>query len=292
MDIRQLEYLQMVGNLSNITRAAEQLHVSQSTISLAIQRLEDELEIQLFDRSQKHLSLTTEGRAFWKKISSILLQLQDAVAEAKQFRDLQKGNFKIGVPPMIGSFLFPDILASFTAQYPQLQLTIIEEGSKTLRQLLEQSELDLAIVNLYQTTPLLDTLFITREQFAVCLPPNHPLATQKAIELTQLQDEPFILFKEDAYNRIAIIQACESKGFTPHVLLSSSQINTHKELVSKGMGISFLIDKIVAKSEHLVTRPLTEPIYLEFGLAWHKDKYLSRAAQAFINFIIASKPTF
>ena len=88
MDIRQLEYFQMVGKLGNITRAAERLHVSQSTITIAIQRLEDQMDVQLFDRSQKQLALTTEGQVFWQKVTDILRQLQDAVAEAQNYRDL------------------------------------------------------------------------------------------------------------------------------------------------------------------------------------------------------------
>ncbi len=292
MDIRQLEYFQLVGTLCNITRAAERLHVSQSTVTLAIQRLEEELEIRLFDRSQKHLLLTAEGRVFWEKVSSILLQLQDAVAEVQQFRELQKGTLKIGIPPMIGSFLFPDILDAFTVQYPNLQLTIIEDGSKTLREALMQGDLDVAIVNLYEAPPQLNTLLLTRENSAVCLPLGHPLAAQAVIDLAQLKNERFILFKDDAYNRLAIIKACEAKGFSPNILLSSSQVETHKELVAKGIGISFLIDKIAASSPNIAARPLAEPIYLEFGLAWKKDKYLSRAAQAFIDFVVATKPAF
>lgn len=292
MDIRQLEYFQMAGKLGNITRAAERLHVSQSTVTLAIQRLEEQLGLQLFDRSQKKLILSTEGHVFWERISGILLQLDDAIAEAQQYRDLQKGKLKLGVPSMIGSFLFPELLSAFTAQYPNLQLTILEEGSKILREALERDELDLAIVNLHQTPPKLDTLAMTRNEFVVCLPLNHPLAARDAIEIAALKDEQFIMFKEDAYNRQAVVQACEAKGFTPKILLSSSQVETHKELVAKGLGISFLIDKIAAKSKQLAARPLTEPIYLEFGLAWKKDKYLSRAAQAFIDFVTDKRPTF
>ena len=292
MDIRQLEYFQRVGKLNNITRAAEQLHVSQSTITLAIKRLEDEVDMQLFDRSQKNFVLTTEGRVVWDRVSNILVQLQDAVAELHEYRDLQKGTLKLGVPPMIGAFLMPDILAAFKAQYPQLQLTIIEEGSRILRQSLEQNELDLAFVNLHEAPPLLDTLVIAREPLAVCLPPGHALEKQAAIRLEQLQSEQFILFKEDAFNRQIILKACEKKGFMPNILLSSGQVETHKELVSKGLGISFLIETIAAKSKRIVTHPLAEPIYLEFGLAWRKDKYLSRAAQVFINFVLEKKPTF
>ena len=288
MDIRQLEYFQMVGKLGNITRAAERLHVSQSTITIAIQRLEDQIDVQLFDRSQKQLALTTEGQVFWQKVTDILRQLQDAVAEAQNYRDLQKGTLKIGVPPLIASFLFPGILSAFTAQYPNLQISIIEDGSKKLRQFLEQGQLDLAIVNLHEAPPLLETLPLSREQFFVCLPAGHRLAENDAIDLTELREEPLILFTEDAYNRLAVVQACEAKGFSPKILLSSSQVETHKALVAKGMGISFLIDKIIAQSKGLVARPLTEPIYLEFGLAWKKERYLSRASQAFIDFVVAA----
>ena len=135
---------------------------------------------------------------------------------------------------------------------------------------------------------MLETLPLSREQFVVCLPTGHRLAGQAAIDLAELQEEPFILFTEDAYNRLAVLQACEAKGFSPKILLSSSQVETHKALVAKGVGLSFLIDKIVAQSKGLVARPLTEPIYLEFGLAWKKERYLSRASQAFIDFVVAA----
>ena len=285
MDIRQLEYFQMVGKLGNITRAAEHLHVSQSTITIAIQRLEEQIAVQLFDRSQKQLTLTTEGVVFWEKVSGILLQLQDAVTEAQQYRDLQKGTLKIGVPPLIASFLFPNILAAFTAQYPNLQITIIEDGSKILRQSLERGQLDLAIVNLYQTPSVLSTLLITREQFSVCLPSKHPLARQKTIELAQLREDPFILFTEDAYNRLAVVQACEAKGFTPKVLLSSSQVETHKALVAKGAGISFLPAIAVNDTDAIVTVPLNPQIHVTIGLVWNPNSFLPPACKAFIDFV-------
>lgn len=285
MDLRQLEYFQMVSKLHSITRAAEQLHVSQSTVTLAIQKLEDSLDIQLFDRSQKQLSLTAEGQVFLQSVSDILNRLQDATAEIQKYRQLQRGTIRFGVPPMIGSFLFPEILAEFTVLYPQLQLSIIEESSSVLRQLLERGELDLAIVNLYQPSLLLETLPITTEEIVACLPLTHPMAGSPVINIQDLQNEPFILFKEGAYNRQIILEECKRHGFMPNILLSSDQIETIKGLVIKGVGISFLIQAVARQNNDFAAVPLSSPLHLQFGLAWKKDKYLSKAAQAFIKFI-------
>jgi DNA-binding transcriptional LysR family regulator len=285
MDLRQLEYFQMVGKLHSITRAAEHLHVSQSTVTLAIQKLEESLDIQLFDRSQKQLSLTTEGHVFLQSVSDILNRLQDATAELQEYRQLQKGTLRVGVPPLIGSFLFPEILAEFTIRYPKLQLSTIEESSFAIRQLLERGELDLGIVNLYQPSPLLETLPITTEQLVACLPLSHPMANNTTIAIEQLRDEQFILFKEGAYNRHVILEECKQHGFVPNILLSSDQIETIKGLVVKEVGIAFLIHAVTSRNHDFAAIPLANPLYLQFGLAWKKEKYLSKAAQAFIKFI-------
>ena len=285
---------QQVGRVSDVTWSKVQATTATiaQTQAYALRQLDALAEkvdskAKLGDLAKSAKEAETTVRE-WLAVLARCFQLQDAVAEAQNYRDLQKGTLKIGVPPLIASFLFPGILSAFTAQYPNLQISIIEDGSKKLRQFLEQGQLDLAIVNLHQAPPLLETLPLSREQFVVCLPTGHRLAGQAAIDLTELQEEPFILFTEDAYNRLAVLQACEAKGFSPKILLSSSQVETHKALVAKGVGISFLLEKIVAQSKGLVACPLTEPIYLEFGLAWKKERYLSRASQAFIDFVVAA----
>ena len=285
MDIRQLEYFQMVAKLRNITRAAEQMHVSQSTVTLAIQKLEDHLDVLLFDRSQKQLALTAEGELFLQKISDILNRLQDAVAELNSLKQLQKGSLKVGVPPMIGSFLFPEILAGFTKLYPHIQLTTTEDGSFNIRQALERGELDVGIVNVINPSPLLEAVTLVRQKFVVCLCVDHPLAKHHQLSLEDLRNENFILFKESAYNRKLIEEECRNQGFTPNVVLSSDQIETMKRLVAKGVGICFLIEEIARRSEDIVSVPLSAPLYIDFGVAWKKDKYLSRSAQAFVEFI-------
>jgi len=193
---------------------------------------------------------------------------------------------------MIGSFLFPEILAGFKKYYPNLELSIVEEGSFDIRQLLEKGDLDIGIVNLYQPSPLLETLPISKEQIVACLPLNHALAGQSMISITEIKNEPFIMFKEGAYNRLILLNECKKHGFVPNILLSSDQIETMKGLVEKGVGICFLIEAIARKGQNYLVMSLADPLYLDFGLAWKKDKYLSMAAQAFINFITKLIPAY
>ncbi len=285
MELRQLEYFQMSSRLNNMTRAAERLHVSQPNITVAIQKLETELGVQLYDRNQKQLTLTPEGRMFLHRVEGALRQLQDAVIEIDDYKQLQKGAISLGIPPMIGSWLFPQIFNGFQRIYPKLDLSIVEEGSLAIRNKLENNELDLGIVIVTDAPSSLNILPISHSQILVCLPQNHPLAVGSAIEIQSLRDQPLIMMKEDSYHRRIIIEQCEKQYFSPKIILSSNQLETIKHLVISGVGISFLLETVIEKEPAIIGRPLAEPLYVDIGLAWKKEKYLSRASRAFIDFI-------
>ena len=170
MELRQLEYFQMASRLRNITRAAKRLRVSQPNITVAIKKLESELGIQLFDRSQKQLSLTPEGSVFLSRVETALRCLSDAVMEVNDFKQLQKGIIKIGIPPMMGAFLFPKIFSGFQAEHPGLDVLLFEEGSITIREMLERDELDFGIVITSNAASTLSVLPMTRSQLVACVP--------------------------------------------------------------------------------------------------------------------------
>ncbi|MEW9673735.1 LysR family transcriptional regulator [Ammoniphilus sp. 3BR4] len=284
MELRQLQYFQMVSKLNSITRAAELLHVSQPSVTIAIQKLEEEIGVQLLDRSQKRLSLTVEGRVFFLKIEDILNRLDDTISEMKNYRDLQTGILNIGVPPMMGSFLFPSIFSEFRKLYPHLELSIQEEGSLVIHQKLESGELDIGIVNISRPSPRIETLMITQEEIVAVFPINHPLVNNTAISFEQLRDQPLIIPKDTILQQV-LLEKCQEHQFSPNIILQSSQLETIRRLVAQGVGISFLLDKIAYDDNHTVALPFENTLYLEIGLAWKKDKYLSKTSQAFIRFI-------
>lgn len=284
MELRQLEYFQMASRLKNITRAAERLKVSQPNITVAIKKLEAELDIQLFDRSQKQLSLTPEGAVFLNRIEIALRNIQDAVLEVNDYKQLQKGTIKIGIPAMIGSYLFPQIFSSFQQRYPHLDIYLYEEGSMAIREQLERDELDFGIVIITDASPNLQLLPMSKNQLMACVPPNHSLAAQDFVEIEDLADTNLIMLKEGSYLRHLVLQKLKAVSITPDIVLESNQIETVKGLVASSVGIAFLLDFIIHDTPNVKSLPLKEPVFVDIGLAWKKDRYISRAAQSFIDF--------
>lgn len=285
MELRQLKYFQLVSRLGNVTRAAEQCHVAQPAISIAIQKLEEELGIQLFDRNQKRFSLTMEGNVYLQRVDKILSLVEDSVVEMNDYRTLQRGGIRIGIPPLLGAFLFPYIFSKFTQVYPNLTLQTIEGGTLAIQNLLEKGELDVGIIMLSNMSDHLETLPITTGELVVCMPQGHPLSSFSRISMGQLVDQPFVLLQEDTYTRQLVIEEAEKHHFSPRIVFSSSQIETILGLVEQGIGISVLLDTIVRKRADIISRPLAEPLYVRAGLAWNKERYLPKAALAFIQFI-------
>ena len=284
MELRQLEYFQMASRLRNITRAAERLRVSQPNITVAIKKLEAELGIQLFDRSQKQLSLTPEGTVFLNRIELALRNIQDAVLEVNDYKQLQKGVIKIGIPPMMGAYLFPKIFSSFRHQYSHLDIYIYEEGSVTIREQLERDELDFGIIILSNASTSLQLLPMSRNQIVAYVPEDSDLAQKDFLTFDDISASDIIMLREGSFLRQTILEEMRNADVTPNIILESNQIITIKGLVSRGVGISFLLDIVLEDSPGIKAIPLAAPIFVDVGLAWKKDRYISKAAQSFIDF--------
>ena len=284
MELRQLEYFQMASRLKNITRAAQRLRVSQPNITVAIKKLEAELGVQLFDRSQKQLSLTPEGKVFLRRIEIALRNIQDAILEVNDYKQLQKGTIKIGIPPMMGAYLFPKVFSGFRQIHPHLDILLYEEGSLSIREKLESDALDFGSIIVPESTPNLNVLKMSRNQLMVCVSQKSPLARKTKITARDIAVSDLIMMKEGAYLREVVQNKLSALKITPRTVLESSQIVTIKGLVAHGVGIAFLLDFICRNSSDIKTIPFYEPIFVDIGLAWKKERYVSKAAQAFIDF--------
>ena len=284
MELRQLEYFQMASRLKNITRAAQRLRVSQPNITVAIKKLEAELGVQLFDRSQKQLTLTPEGKVFLKRIELALRNIDDAILEVNDYKQLQKGTIKIGIPPMMGAYLFPKVFSGFHHMHPNLELLLYEEGSLTIREKLESDALDFGIIVVPESTPNLNVLRMSRNQLMVCVAQQSPLANRKKISPKDIAESDLIMMKEGSYLRKIVQSKLSALKISPRTVLESGQIVTIKGLVAHQVGIAFLLDFICENSSDIKSIPFYEPIFVDIGLAWKRDKYVSKAAQAFMDF--------
>lgn len=285
MELRQLEYFQAALRLGNITKASEALHVSQPSVTVAIKKLETELGLTLLDRSGRRISPTPEGRTFIARVDAILAAVGDAAAEMRDHRSLVKGSIRIGITPMMGAVLFPNAYARFRDEYPDFQISLVEEGTLSLQSHLEKGEIDLGIMVVSDLPTGLASLPLEQGRIMACMKPGHPLSAYGEIPFGLLKDQPFILFQGDTYSRQMILKECARFRFSPNIAFSSSQIGTVMGLVRQGAGIAFFMEELTRGQESIVVRPLADPLVISVGLAWNPGRYMSKAARAFIDSI-------
>lgn len=284
MKLLQLKYFQTVCRYESITRAAEKLFVSQPTISFCIKELEEEFGVKLFHRKHNRLQLTVEGQFFYEKVRYIL-QAVDSLEKQMSEMSINRNHVKIAVPAMISTFLFPQMFAAFTKEYPTVQLEMLETGSLQTRRLLDSNSVDLGITIMdsavqddYNILPLVTT------ELVFCVHKQHPLAKMQKISFKQLQDERIILFKADSYQNVIIKNAFSEAGVEPNILLYSSQLYTIKQFLSHGTAGAFLYRQVVEMDSDLVCIPLETPIIQKIVLIWDKSSSLFSDEENFIQF--------
>ncbi|WP_371367711.1 HTH-type transcriptional regulator GltC [Sporomusa rhizae] len=286
MQLRQLEYFQMVSKMKSMKKTAAFLNVSQPSISVAIKKLEEELGVSLINRNSKKFQLTKEGSVFLKRANEILDHVQYSMEEMNDYRLDHIATVKIGITPIVGAIIFPEIFEKFHTKYPHFKATFIEEGSLVIQELLEKGDIDLGMLILPSNLVGLEKVTITIEPIHVCFSNHHPLSRCSTVSFDQLKNYPFILFKEDTYSRQMVLAECEKYQIIPEVVFSSRQVETIIGLVEAGAGISLLPERIVRKHSNISSCRLANPISIEIGLAWNKNRYLSKAGKAFVDFVL------
>lgn len=284
MKLLQMRYFQTVCRYGSITKAAEELFVSQPTISFCLKELEDEFGVKLFHRRHNRLQLTVEGQFFLDKVNYIL---QSVDSLAKQMKDMgnNHNHVKIAVPAMISTFLFPQMFNAYNKLYPNVELEMLETGSLQARKLVDANSVDLGITILdnvvadsYNVMPLVST------ELVFCVSKAHPLADRKRISFKELADEHIILFKADSYQNIFIKRAFSEVGVDPKILLYSSQLYTVKEFLSYGNAGAFLYRQVAEMDKDLVCIPIDQPIIQDIVLIWSKSGSLYSDSENFIQF--------
>ncbi|MBP2626745.1 MAG: transcriptional regulator, LysR family [Firmicutes bacterium] len=287
MDIRHLTYFIEVAHHRSFTKAAQALHITQPSISKMIKLLEDELDVTLFYRSAKQIELTDAGKALLYQSQQIVNSFQNLTSDLADVINSKKGAITIGLPPMVGARFFPQIISDFTTLHPQISLTLLEVGSQKVQVGIDDGSLDIGVVMLPIDEDIFEMFPIVNEPMMLIVHPEHTLAEKAIVDLSQLKDENFILFRKSFTLHDNIINRCIESGFTPNIIFKSSHWDFIAEMVAINFGIA-LLPRIICKDldpERIKIIPIAEPmIHWNLGVIWKKDRYLSFAAKEFINF--------
>lgn len=284
MEIRQLEYFLTVSKVNSFTRAAERLYVSQPAITNSIKSLEDELGIQLFDRTQKQITLTTEGQIFYRHVASVMQGINNTLSEIDALKNLNSGSLTIGITPLAGIHSIIHLLHNFHQQYPSIQIKFKETHSEELEQLVLNDSLDLVFIVTNASNSSLTYLSLPQEELFVCCHNHHALHRMNTVTLEQLTDESLILLASDCYFRQQLIKQFETINTMPKISFESNHIATIKHLVSANMGITILPESLCNTDTTITIIPLDPPLYIEPTVAFKTNRYPSRAAEAFIDY--------
>ncbi|MBP1920142.1 LysR family transcriptional regulator [Youngiibacter multivorans] len=297
MDTRKLIYFEAVARNNNFTKAAEELLISQPSITLAIKNLEDELGVLLFKREQNRILLTDEGQILLVRSREIIDSIEKSKREIQEYAAGGEKILRFGVPPIMGSWILPSLINDFTLRFPGLKLEISELGSRNIIQSLNKDLIDVGYIvfddnysiDFYKEYEVME---ITKGQIYVLLNKDHPFAGQTSIDIRTLDNQPYIAYIEGTFMQTAVYAELEKKNVSLKEVYKPNQLATLINLVSYGCGISFIMDNrvpIVKDNSNLMSIPLKEPLYYSTGLIWKKKKYLSKVARSFIDFMAERK---
>ncbi|MCG8415157.1 MAG: hydrogen peroxide-inducible genes activator [Pseudomonadales bacterium] len=274
--LKQLRYICAVAEHKHFSKAAEACHVTQSTLSAAIQELESQLGVVIFERSKKNVLITPLGERLVQQARVVLGDVEDFVSLAKSHDEALAGEVRLGVIPTIAPFLLPNLLADLRNQYPKLKLYLKEELSANLYQQLQQGQLDLIILAFPYPLPEMETVSLFKDEFVLCLPPGHQLEKSSQVKQQQLRGEKLLLLEEGHCLRDHALEACKLESADTDLVYQGTSLHTLVQMVANGLGVTLLPDMSVKADilgdTHLKLKHFNnENVSREIGMAWRKS---------------------
>jgi LysR family transcriptional regulator, transcription activator of glutamate synthase operon len=287
MELRQLRYLVALAEELNFTRAAANEHVAQPALSQQIRRLEDEVGLALVERSTRHVALTDAGQVLVVRARRVLSELEAAGTELEAMRGMHTGHVTIGAMHTMGPVDLSLPLALFHDLHPDVGLTVRENSSEELAEMLRVDELDLAFLSVTERVEAhgLGLHQLVSEELVVLLPSHHPLRRRRQIRMAELAEEQFISFRAGARLRELLFAAGRHAGFAPRVTLESNESQRVRRLVSRGLGVAILPrSDAEGPGADVAVVSLTEPaLRRDITLAWREGRRHAPAAAAFLD---------
>lgn len=283
MDLHQLRVFQAAITTGGFTKAGDQLHLSQSTVSQHIKLLEEELGCSLFLRVGKRVLATEAGRVLLQYTERIFRDLKNAEMAVKEMNALKRGTVRLGVGPTTLTYRLPPVLRDYIRRFPQIELIVLSGNTEFLLEALRSDHLDLAIVMSTAPQPGLTVTPLGREEMVMVLNSKHPLARQQTLEPSDLATLRFILYEKHTAMQNLIDRYFESLGVIPRITMEVENNEAIKSLVRAGLGASILplcaVAEEPADGQLRVLRVTDKPLMRNLSLLSADAENLPKAIQ-------------
>ncbi|MDH5737799.1 MAG: hydrogen peroxide-inducible genes activator [Gammaproteobacteria bacterium] len=276
--IRQLQYLIALGDTLHFGKAAESLHVTQSTLSTGIKELENTLGVTLVERSKKSVAFTEVGRALLENCRKILIQYESLVNQAREFQDPLHIPFRIGAIPTIAPYLMADFVARVRKKLPDIKLYIRENTTGNLLLELNDGKLDLILIAFPYDTENLETRIMYREGLHLVHSSAEKTVKGTSIDFNQIPNESLLLLDDGHCLRDHALSGCKLKSDKKIHTFGANSLQMLIQMVDNNLGMTFVPDMAINAGvlERTQTRTVRLPatqFYRDIGFAWRKDNY-------------------
>ncbi len=261
IDFKAFYYIFKIAEKKNFTKAAAELYISQPSLSQFVSSLESELDIKLFDRSKTPLELTPAGEIYIEYGKKIIDTYNDLTSKLVELNNSEKGSIKIAASNFRCSCIMPSIISKFNKSFPDISLILFEQNKINGESLIENEDVDFAIV----TTPLknsnlFNSFLICEEEIVLAVPPdysfnvkykdmNFNISNLPKVDLKNFKDDNFILLTKNQKMYKLAIELCKKAGFIPKVILQTPLLTTSYSLMKAGIGIAFIPSTLLDQAE-------------------------------------------
>jgi len=273
--LQQFRYLVAVADTLHFRRAAELCHVTQPTLSGQLRELEEKLGVQLVERSRSRVIMTPAGKDIAARCRTVLREVQGIVELAKHGQDLLGGTIRVGVLQSVGPYLLPNILPALHKTYPELRLHVREGLPQALLHGLDDGTFDLLLFPLPVEGTDLEIARLFREPLLVVAPQDHPFAAKESVARSDLKGERILTLEPGhrLYDQVRALS--EEYGAELALDYEGTSLDTLRQMVSMGMGISFLpalyVRSEVRNDESVVARTIrSRAPYRMIGMVWRR----------------------
>lgn len=287
MDIHKLEiFLDLTQTLS-YTQTAVRQFTAQSNISKQILALEKELEVPLFDRTHRKITLTQAGEILLPHARSIIAQYHHLQNELAEKRNQEELTLSILTIPTMANYRGFSLITHFLKEHPEVNLQLKEGEGNELLPSLENSPSHVIFARTFDTETIDYDLFVTEEdRFVAVVAKTHPLANKPKIHLADLQNEKFVLLEKETLLHQPTLALCQKAGFTPQVLFQSARIDLLLNMVANELGVSILMEKTIEKNwlDSVAVLPITPTEVSLLGFMRQKNQH-STASRLFWQYL-------
>ena len=286
MELHQLEYFRTLAHIKHFTNASKAIAVSQPALSRSIAKLEAELGVQLFDRSDKQLELTAAGKKFLFYVEKGLHQL-DLGRRTITSSSPDNGIVRLSFIQSLGGYFVPNLLCAFREEHPNISFSLNQDDPMNLGEQLRDGKTDLCLCSAMVPVERVGWMYLCSEELYLVVHRKHPLASRQEISLQDIDGEPFIVLEPQYNLRVLTDQFFDLAGVTPNIIFEGADVFSVAGLVRAKLGIT-LLPKIPALcSPELVFLPISFPVCQRaIGIAWNTASPLSESATIFQRFIL------